>query len=170
MSDYDYTAYDVFIENKDNIYKPDDINYFQVMKSETADIIYNNNYDKINIVCIKDNSGNIYAALSGSENSDCYNCFYTIGDSEYPYSDTIDISGYNGVMGHSGFILSFETGADNKSILYFYLKNDKLVLIAECNKSNYETDCDDIGNRKLITTFGSVIFETAVNDDILYIK
>jgi hypothetical protein len=65
-------------------------------------------------------------------------------------------------MGHSGFILSFGTGADNKSILYFYIKDDKPVLLAECEKSNYETDYDDKGNRKLITTFGSVISETVI--------
>lgn len=155
----DYTAYDVFTADDDAVYKPGDIISFQVIKSDETDIIAGKNIYGADIVCLKDGNGDFYAAVSDSE---YYNCFFQIGDTEYPYSDTVEISEYSGVLEHSGFILSFGTGADHKNILYFYIEADMPVLLAECDKSNYEISSGDEGNRKLITSFGSMIPETAV--------
>jgi hypothetical protein len=167
IGDCNYTAYNVFIEDNDTIYKPNDIICFQVMKSDTVTTIISKNIHGADIACIKDNNGNYYAAISGNKDSDHYNCFYQIGDSEYPYSNTIEIFEYNGVLNHSGFIFSFGTGADTKSILYFYTKEDIPILLAECDKSNYEIYSDDEDNRKLITTSGSIISETIIYYNII---
>lgn len=160
--DDDFIAYDVFVEKTENIYEPDNILDFQILKSDTSETIINKNISGFDIACVKDNNGNIYAVLSDNPNNDYYNCFYEIGDAEYPYSSTIEISEYNAVLNNSGFILSFGVGANYKAILYFYVDDKKPKLLVECDKSNYEIDPDNEGNKKLVTNFGSMISEVVV--------
>lgn len=156
-NDLHYTTYGVFTADNNAVYNPGGSIAFQVMKSEATSVITSKIVDGADIVCIKDNNGDFYAALS---DGDYYNCFYQIGSAEYAYPNTPEITEYKGVLGYSGFILSFMTGADHKSILYFYIEEDLPVLLAECDKSNYEIGSDDEGNRKLATSFGSMTSET----------
>jgi len=168
IEDDKFTAYDIFVPDYDNIYE---INYnnieicnFKIMKSDTEDVIISLKTADFDIICFRDKSKNIYVAYSYSETEDYLNCFLKIGDDSYPYFETIEINEYNDVLNQNGFIISFMSGINYKPILYFYMnKENKMpVLLAECDKTNYEITSDNNETKKLLTNFGSITGESII--------
>jgi len=162
----EFIAYDVFVPNYDNIYVPNNdaagICDFAILKTNVQELILEQNICGLNIVCLRDDKGNVYAASPDAQNADCYYCFLEIGDDMFPYADTIEIFEYSDVLNKSGFVLSFTAGANYRPILYFYMEDNMPVLLAECNKSSYEIDSGDEKTRKLLSCSGSMIGEAAV--------
>lgn len=75
-----------------------------------------------------------YAAVKDGEQ---YTAFHFIGDSSYPYPYSVTVEPFSDVLGESGVRLSYITGANAESILFFTFPDGQPSLLAQCNKGAF---------------------------------